>query len=141
MPHPSRIQVLRSRRRRLLLEGDSGGGLPGDSAYVLNSAQSGVSVGYIGAGTLDPNTFNATTIGQFVGNDGFNQIDLWFSGSAQVGSTTTITLRVEGAPEDSYTLTWTGSRYQLNGGTAEAFTDYLLTQLGVDLNMTLTAEN
>lgn len=87
-------------------------------------------------GSIDPATAEGLTIFYLYAST--TKVQLKFVANARVGTTTTATVIIGGAPETSYTLTWVTSDYQLgNSLLASALQTYLNSQNGLSLSLDL----
>jgi len=121
------------------LEGGGGGGGGGGTPYVMTPGDSGLGRGFTGTGTLDTQVFGTGTIGQWIAVLSADTVDCWFSPSVQVDGATVLEATWEGAPNNPYTLTWNGSRYQQTSAAAPGAGNalYSFLQVGVPINCTL----
>jgi len=139
MGNPSRIQVLRSRRRRLLLDAEGGG-----SAFTHTLTVAALSTyrgKYAGAaGSIDPTTFEGEEVYHCMCNTSggtLNQFTLAFGagGTTQIGAATTVTLTID--DQDPVICTWDGTWYQSTAHAVQAA--YLSAALGTDVSILLEA--
>ena len=142
MSNPSRVQVLRSRRRRLLLDAE-----PAAPSFVATHQLTVDATIFAGrywgkyvsgaAGAIDPTTFEGDAIGycltDAVTDDVFVSRDAGgkFNNGTDID---TINMTIEG--EDPIALAWTGTWYEL---TDTNYSDLIAAAAGTDLPIKLEA--